>query len=77
MDFWLASLRDSWADVALRGLFQDLNNIVADCCEFLSLQATWYAWSLTRQVKQQSINERKRVDAFLGIHILIDSYLTD
>jgi hypothetical protein len=37
-----------------------------------------YAWSLTRQVKTQ---EQKRIqsrqDAFLGIQILIDSYLDD
>ena len=38
----------------------------------------WYAWSLTRQVKRlEHQRAQARQDALLGIHILIDSYLTD
>lgn len=38
----------------------------------------WYAWSLTRQVKTlEHQRAQARQDALLGIHILIDSYLTD
>ena len=38
----------------------------------------WYAWSLTRQVKTlEHQRAQARKDALLGIHILIDSYLTD
>ena len=38
----------------------------------------WYAWSLTRQVKTlEHQRVQARQDALLGIHILIDSYLTD
>jgi hypothetical protein len=38
----------------------------------------WYAWSLTRQVKtQEQKRTQSRQDAFLGIQILIDSYLDD
>ncbi len=38
----------------------------------------WYAWSLTRQVKTlEHRRAQARQDALLGIHILIDSYLTD
>ena len=38
----------------------------------------WYGWSLTRQVKTlEHQRAQVRLDALLGIHILIDSYLTD
>ena len=38
----------------------------------------WCAWSLTRQVKTlEHQRAQVRQDALLGIHILIDSYLTD
>ena len=38
----------------------------------------WYAWSLTRQVKTlEHQRAQARRDALLGIHILINSYLTD
>ena len=38
----------------------------------------WYARSLTRQVKMlEHQRAQARQDALLGIHILIDSYLTD
>ncbi len=38
----------------------------------------WYAWSLTRQVKtQEQKRTQSKQDAFLGIQILIDSYLDD
>ena len=38
----------------------------------------WYAWTLTRQVEAlQHQRAQARKDALLGIHILIDSYLTD
>ena len=38
----------------------------------------WCAWSLTRQVKTlEHQRAQARRDALLGIHILIDSYLTD
>ena len=38
----------------------------------------WYAWSLMRQVKTlEHKRAQARQDALLGIHILIDSYLTD
>jgi hypothetical protein len=38
----------------------------------------WYACSLTRQVKSlEHQRAQARQDALLGIHILIDSYLTD
>ena len=38
----------------------------------------WYARSLTRQVKMLELQRAQaRQDALLGIHILIDSYLTD
>ena len=38
----------------------------------------WYAWTLMRQVKTlEHQRVQARQDALLGIHILIDSYLTD
>ncbi len=38
----------------------------------------WYTWSLTRQVKAlEHQRAQARLDALLGIQILINSYLTD